>query len=117
MNGNDAWFCNNCNFEVDTDSYDGLGYIIRSRHKNWQGLTQAIDPSNLEHKNSLTLASGFYIQLLDGPGHDVKVMSKLRVIFEGGSKKFLPFTPYIIKPSTNAGWHEVSVTTTFDTSS
>ena len=37
MNGTDDWFCNNCDFEIDENSYDGNGLIIRNRNAGWAG--------------------------------------------------------------------------------
>ena len=37
-----GWYCNACNIEVDTDSYDGNGFIISGRSKVWAGLTQLL---------------------------------------------------------------------------
>ena len=37
MNGTDDWFCNNCDFEIDENSYDGNGLIIRNREYGWAG--------------------------------------------------------------------------------
>ena len=45
MNGTDSWYCNNCNLDIDDESYDGRGFIIKNRNAIWKGLTQELSPS------------------------------------------------------------------------
>ena len=116
MNGTGNWICNNCEMEADTDSYDGNGFIIRSRAKNWAGIMQQFDFAQISQGNQLSLVTGFFIQLLDGQSEDITVTVKVRIMQDDGTKKFMIFSPYVIEPSASTGWNEVARSATFDTS-
>ena len=53
MEGTGDWFCNQCSMEVDSDGYDGTGFLVNSRSKNWQGITQEIDPTTVDVTGTL----------------------------------------------------------------
>ena len=108
------WFCNGCTLEADSESYDGVGFIVRSRSKVWAGLTQDFDISNgITAGDSVTMIYGFHMQLLNPAETDVVVTPKLRLVFADGSKFFMTFATYTIAQSMNTGWHELSETRTF----
>lgn len=99
------------------NSYNGNGLIVRSRSKVWAGLTQDFPlPGSLSPADEISLAFGIYIKLLDPPAITVGVFGKFRVSFTDGSKAYFGFDKYTITPGTNAEWHHVSGTKTFNVS-
>ena len=114
-NLNGDWYCNNCDLEADSESYDGNGFIIRSRSKVWAGLTQDFDISNgaITAGDSVTMVYGFHMNLINPAERDVVVLPKIRILLADGTKVFLTFASYTITQSMNTGWHELSATKTF----
>lgn len=102
------WSCNNCDLTTTSNGYNGPGYTIEGRNKNWASIYQDIDLWKLESIVDKEMASSIFLRILTKPTKDLKIEVKASVMDDKDDLFYFDLASITIKPYEYNQWIEVS---------